>query len=1144
MIRRITNRLVRIAIGVALSIAVVIVAAILTLNSHSGTQWTINRIAGSVPGTLEIGQFEGTLWSGLDIPLLIYRDTQQELRAVDTRIEVSWSQLVRAKFVVNTLDIHSVEYRVLTPEVSSSKPFELEVTLTPITVGIVRSRIGDLTLHGSENSTEVRDVSFDNVFAKGSHLRAERIAAVIDRVQISASTLDTMLNGDVPLELTVNWSMIDDQWLGGGAFHGSLASLKFDHTVSGPYPAIASGEIEILHRIAPEFSALLEWERWAIDGYSLQDGTIHVTGTADRYEAKYRLAAVLPGDETAHLSGKATGNMQQLSTFDAKISNPAANVDVVGSLAWRPSFSADTNIHASSVDPSRFINNITGSLDAEANVRVDGGRNVDIADIVIAGMLNNARVNAHGDVTLTGGQINCAACSVQVGDNVVRVDGSSDQTTGLDLAMTVNAPSLDLLWPDLSGSLNGKGSLTGTIDLPQFTGDLNGQALRFAEWSASAITVSSQASTAENINVVATVSDLLSADAALGTISVAGIGAPNSLDVDIEWLIRELHIRVSTHLDRDRDIINGVVTRATIAEPGIGISTLDDDTAFRIAGNDVSVEPHSWSNKAGQLRVSKLLRTGDDITLIANVLDLPLQSANSFLPATFQLSGSASADIDVTRASGLWTGFVRWEQKNTVVTVANQNEPPKEIPIPHAGFEAQLKNGGAVISSAISLGPGIAASLDLTLVSLAADSAIVGEFSLQGNDWTWIPTVFPAIDKFDGAITANVSATGPMSSPEFSGDMNWRGGSLEIPALNVPINDIEVTLSGSSNGAASVTGSARAGDGDLNITGQFENLMRSTRTAEINLTGKGAELVNWPEYHLWASPELVITGSITGWTVNGKLDVPRADIVIREIPEESVKLSPDVMVLGREETLEPPTRVSGEAQLVLGDKVRISAFGLETGLHGDLLVKLAGDRPLTADGQVALIDGVFSAYGQQLTIEEGTLTFTGPLDNPEVDVRAVRTIESIEGTIKAGIHLRGRAQSITSTVYSDPVMEEVDALSYLVVGRPLNQASNSDGDELSNAAVALGAKQAARITQQIGQSLGLDELTLAGTGGDATALVAGKQLNSRLHARYAYGVFSRLGTLLLRYRLSNRLSLEAGAGEAQSIDILYLVEKE
>ena len=123
-------------------------------------------------------------------------------------------------------------------------------------------------------------------------------------------------------------------------------------------------------------------------------------------------------------------------------------------------------------------------------------------------------------------------------------------------------------------------------------------------------------------------------------------------------------------------------------------------------------------------------------------------------------------------------------------------------------------------------------------------------------------------------------------------------------------------------------------------------------------------------------------------------------------------------------------------------------------------------------------------------------------------------------------------------------MAEADALSYLVIGRPLSQVSDAESADVSNAAIALGLGQASRITQQIGDRLGLDQLDLVGDGGEGTALVAGKQINKRLYARYAYGVFSRLGTILLRYKLSRRVAIEAASGERQSLDILYTVEKQ
>ena len=122
-------------------------------------------------------------------------------------------------------------------------------------------------------------------------------------------------------------------------------------------------------------------------------------------------------------------------------------------------------------------------------------------------------------------------------------------------------------------------------------------------------------------------------------------------------------------------------------------------------------------------------------------------------------------------------------------------------------------------------------------------------------------------------------------------------------------------------------------------------------------------------------------------------------------------------------------------------------------------------------------------------------------------------------------------------------MSEGDALSYVMIGRPLAQATEAEGGDLSGAAIGLGLRQATRITEQIGQSIGLDQLSLTGDGGDNTTLIAGKQINPQLYARYAYNVFSRLGTLLLHYKLSQHLALEASAGETQSIDVLYSIEK-
>ena len=82
------------------------------------------------------------------------------------------------------------------------------------------------------------------------------------------------------------------------------------------------------------------------------------------------------------------------------------------------------------------------------------------------------------------------------------------------------------------------------------------------------------------------------------------------------------------------------------------------------------------------------------------------------------------------------------------------------------------------------------------------------------------------------------------------------------------------------------------------------------------------------------------------------------------------------------------------------------------------------------------------------------------------------------------------------------------------------------------------------ITNQVGQAVGLDEFVIEGSNQDSAALVAGKQVTTNLYARYRYGVFSRLGEILLRYRLSDSFSIEVGAGEFQTIDVQYTIERE
>ena len=107
------------------------------------------------------------------------------------------------------------------------------------------------------------------------------------------------------------------------------------------------------------------------------------------------------------------------------------------------------------------------------------------------------------------------------------------------------------------------------------------------------------------------------------------------------------------------------------------------------------------------------------------------------------------------------------------------------------------------------------------------------------------------------------------------------------------------------------------------------------------------------------------------------------------------------------------------------------------------------------------VGGTYRAYGQNLDIEQGQLLFAStPMDNPGLNIRAVRRLNpnaTIDEGQQVGLYISGTAQRPVLTVFSNPVMEQSDALSYLITGKPLSEVKGGEGSMVNSAAQALGS---------------------------------------------------------------------------------------
>ncbi len=279
-------------------------------------------------------------------------------------------------------------------------------------------------------------------------------------------------------------------------------------------------------------------------------------------------------------------------------------------------------------------------------------------------------------------------------------------------------------------------------------------------------------------------------------------------------------------------------------------------------------------------------------------------------------------------------------------------------------------------------------------------------------------------------------------------------------------------------------------------------------------------------------------------------------------PGGAPRLSDDVIVRRGDAKIPPPAPLRPTLDLDLsadpGPLFLFNGSGLSARLGGQLQITARGRDLPRATGTIRTRDGRFAAYGQQLEIERGILSFQGLLDNPALDVRAVRKGLAVE----PGVQIGGNARRPVVRLISDPELPDTEKLAWLVLGHGPEQMSAGDATVLLGAAGGLLGNDAGNIVQQLKSTFGIDELgvrqgDLGGTGGrmpasrvagssvDTTASTGnqifsvGKRLSSNALLSYEQSIGRAEGIVKLTVNLNRNLALIGRAGSDNAIDLFY-----
>tara|TARA_R110002110_G_scaffold406421_1_gene626253 strand:- start:51390 stop:55100 length:3711 start_codon:yes stop_codon:yes gene_type:complete len=569
-----------------------------------------------------------------------------------------------------------------------------------------------------------------------------------------------------------------------------------------------------------------------------------------------------------------------------------------------------------------------------------------------------------------------------------------------------------------------------------------------------------------------------------------------SQPVTLQWLTQQRQLQVAAHCwtQADTRFCPGQLALGT--EAGSGSLEMDGDMAF----------------------LSVLLPAG---TRLDGTMRL-------------QLEGQWAAAADFTVRGQLLTEDVRFTQQlaEDEVAVLGWETSATDITTGAAGLNLRTEvrqQSRAVLD------------LDLTLPQ-QRDGKLAGELRLDKLDIAAAAPFIPSLSMLRGALDGELTLYGTVDQPQTRGTLQLSQAALALVGNPTELEslDLVVQVRGS---AAQLTGSGLLGKGELQINGELQ--MQPQLSARLQLNGGKHQVLYPPSAELLLSETLTLTLSPSLLEITGQVTVHKGELAPEALPEGSVGLSSDIVEVdyaGNVLSEQLPFDTRLDVQINILDDFMITGDMIQASLGGELQVQQQPGKPLQLFGSLNVLGGELRAYQQFLQIKRGTVSFSGVPENPQLDLRAEREING--SRVTAGVRVQGRLDEMLLEVYSDPVMSQAEAMSYLVRGRGLDAgggagAATGDGTALA-LSLATGVVNRTRLVSELNDIPGISNVSFSSEGSaDETAATVSGYIGERIYLSYGIGLYEPVNVLTARLYLRSRLWLEVLSRLENSVDLYY-----
>ena len=896
---------------------------------------------------------------------------------------------------------------------------------------------------------------------------------------------------------------------------------------------------------------------WPFTGdkqFQADDIKLKLTGKMTDYTLSMHAAVKGQDIPPAIITLDAKGNEQQINLDKLSVAALEGKTELKALVDWQQAISWRGELTLDGINTAKEVPDWPSKLNGVIKTRgslYGGSWQMEVPELKLSGNVKQNKVNVNG--SLKGNsylQWTIPGLHLELGRNSAEVKGELG-VKDLNLDATIDAPSLDNALPGLGGTAKGQVKVRGTVEAPELLADITARGLRWQELSVAQVRVEGDVKSSEQIagNLNVRVERIVQPDVNINlvTLNAKGSEKQHELQLRIQGEPVSGQLDLAGSFDRKEQRWKGELSNTRFQTP-VGPWSLNRAIAldYRNQEQKISIGPHCWNNPNAELCVPQTIDAGAEGRAVVNLNRFDLAMLKPFMPDATQASGVFTGKADVswdTTKEGLPQGQVTLNGRNVKVT-QSVNDAPLPVAFDTLNLTADLHNNRAELGWLIRLTNNGQFDGQVQISDPQGRRNLGGNVNIRNFNLAMVNPIFSRGEKAAGMLNANLRLGGDLQSPQLLGQLQLSG--LDVDGNFMPFDMQPSQLAVNFTGTRStIAGVVRTQQGEINLSGDADWSQLDNWRARIAAKGSRVRITVPPMVRLDVSPDVEFEATPNLFTLNGNVDVPWARIVVHDLPESAVGVSSDMVMLNDNLQPEKPQSagipINSNLNIHVGNNVRIDAFGLKARLTGDL--KVAQDKQgLGLNGQINIPSGRFHAYGQDLIVRKGELLFSGPPDQPLLNIEAIRNPDATEDDVIAGVRVTGTADEPKAEIFSDPAMSQQMALSYLLRGQGLD-SEQSDSAAMTSMLIGLGVAQSGQIVGKIGETFGVSNLALDTQGvGDSSQVVVSGYVLPGLQVKYGVGIFDSLATLTLRYRLMPKLYLEAVSGVDQALDLLYQFE--